>query len=255
VNAIHQRSVRKLSVPKAHLASLSEERVAILAAFSFHLTEINVIWRAYNCCTHQLSGDMDTDLAIAVQKNTFLRIWSSKIFEFLEGLPKRTTDKQLEAFLSHVKAKLATPKALTGPKDSLASRFRHEATFHLNVEAIAKRLKYTSSQTCTDFYFDVAEANSYFPFGDETVFATSFNRYIESVAGNDRLETMKFWSDWIVSSSRELIYLFSDFLTDFIFDGQPTPDWTWTDLNLKEGMVAKQGKATIPLFFEIEVTP
>lgn len=246
------RKMRKLSIPKEHIASLSDERVALLAAFSYHLSEVNVFWRVYNCCTHSASGKGDADFSISIQKNAILRVWSSKIYEFLDGLPEKTDDKKLSEFIKTIRSKLNPPKEVSTFKNSLAARFRNEATFHFTVESIKKRLKYTSQATTTDFFFDEVETNSFFPFGEEAVFVTSFNGYAPSSSKEEQLAAFEAWLEWIQRSSRELNYIFDEFLVDFIFSDQFVPDWRWVNLELEEGMIAKFGEMSIPLFASLE---
>ena len=249
----HTRKLRKLSISKAHIASLSADHVAVLASFSYCISEVNALWRVYDACIYKKTGNQHLELAVSIQKNTILRVWSAKLFEFSEGLGKIKGDTKLTAFLNAVRADLEAPTGF--PKgDSLAGRFRHESTFHLYVDDLKKRLKFTTADASTDFYFDEGHANSFFPFGEEVVFAASFNRYVGNSMNEESIEFIRLWGEWVVSASKKIIYIFEDFLNKFVFSDDNPPNWTFLEIDLDPGMIASPQSAKVPLFLADDVS-
>ncbi|MFS4580992.1 hypothetical protein [Phaeobacter sp. C3_T13_0] len=235
-----------MEIPKSTIQDLPEETIAVLAALSFAISEVNALWRIYDSCKFRTTGNEDVDSAISIQQNLVLRIWSAKIFELAVKLDCEINDAALKGFLESAKEKL-----LEGEEQSLKSiigNFRHEATNHLNVGHIKKkRLGHVSTAATTSFYFDEREANSFFPFGEEVVFAACFNRTVGQRKTEERLPAFADWLSWIIRASKALMPLFDKFLQEFVFKGREQPSWQWIELELEPGMVAGAGDQKVPL--------
>ncbi|WP_205877292.1 hypothetical protein [Leisingera sp. NJS204] len=240
------RRVRKLDIPKSSIQNLPEETIAVLAALSFAISEVNALWRMYDSCKFRTTGNEDVDSAISIQQNLVLRIWSAKIFELSDELDVKIEDVALKDFLTKAKEKLLEGGGVA--LKSIVRNFRHETTNHLNVSHIKKKhLGHVSTAASTSFYFDERDANSYFPFGEEVVFAGCFNRTVGSRPKGERLPAFADWVSWILRASKALMPLFDEFLQEFVFKGREQPSWQWIELELRPGMIAGAGEQKVPL--------
>jgi hypothetical protein len=145
---------------------------------------------------HDFVDDELTDYMNIAQRLLILRIWSAKLFEFIDLIDLASKKKKLpeaaRTCLNESILEMGEPKSHGGY--FAARNLRHEATSHYSNAAAAKNFEFASPKDNYSFYLHETEGNSYFALGDTVMIAGRLNR--QGKNKRDLVEQAKLYDDW-----------------------------------------------------------
>lgn len=187
----------ELRLSPSDLREASDEAVAMIAVFSYAVSELNSFLRLYISSLHE-GCQPPLDHAVAIQKISLMRVISSKLFEFVEFLrfPKLSpTDPSLRAFSAKMCADFNSLGTRAGFET--ARRIRNEATSHYSFGAALKNVKHVSDRANFNMYMHRNQGNCFYPLGEEVMFMGAMNRYGHSIrSAAEREELFRIWFEW-----------------------------------------------------------
>jgi hypothetical protein len=240
----------------SELSSLSASEKAALSILSFVVSELNVLKRLalYSMFPHDEKSDVAP--VISIQRNFILRTTTAKLFEFLRFIEKRLEDDNTSEHLASVLKSFEgeLKKFKEGVGFAVAKQIRNKMANHLDFKEAISSVEAANPSVNCNFYLTTASGNSYYPMGDEIIFATGLQKKLtecgEPMPLTDALDA---WIDWTLSLSelaeRVHLELFKK-LIEPLFPSRMAhhrPQW------LSEGLVAKHPGFALPIF--IRTTP
>jgi hypothetical protein len=244
----------------SELSSLTLDEKAALSILGFLVSEINALKRLslFSMFPHDENSDIAP--AIAIQRNLILRTTTAKLFEFLRFMEKRLDPMAEVTSISRIFGTFA--EELSGFRDGigfrLAKQIRHKMANHLDFEEAKASAETAGDDVECSFYLTVANGNSYFPVGDEVVFASSLKRTWDSDTEEnppDDVENkpsfsdaLDAWIEWILKLSdladRVHLALFTELVEPLVPDRMAQHKSVW----LESDLVANHPGFRLPIF-------
>jgi hypothetical protein len=188
----------------SELSPLSKSEKAALAVLCFVVSELNVLRKV--SLFSMFSDEMPKDVrpAAAIQRNLFLRTMTAKLFEFLRLVEKKVAQSaqsdRVKEVLQGFSAEISD--ARTGIGFTIAKKIRNKMANHFDFEEVERTIDHCEASTDCSFYLTEANGNSYYPMGDDVVFASGVNRAIaESGLTVSFSEALDEWMDWTIKLS------------------------------------------------------
>ena len=232
--------------------ALSDDQKAAFSIACFAVSEVNALTKIYAYSQHELTGQTAIDYGVMIQSHSVLRSWSAKLFEFSEfiyfrGRDNRTTDATL---LSISKRHVETFKKLRDDKGYSAARYlRHETTNHYLLSPVRKNLEFVSENANCNFYVHQMTGNSYYPMGDEVVFAARMSREGgHSGTVEEKLRVYKNWWQWNLAATTWLHGVHFDLYNELIKPIAKTKFARRKDYWISPSLVGTPEERKIPLF-------
>jgi hypothetical protein len=234
------------------LEKVQPEHAAALAVVSYAVNEVNILQKLYLSARHPFCGDDAMDSLVAAFHFVILRTWSAKLFEFSEflsfgGQKKKTSDECLLSLADAALVDFEPLKTSTGYE--LARNVRHEASNHYSFDAAKKNLKFLSKSANCKFYIHKEGGNSFFPLGEELMFAARVNRYGDHITSKEeRMKLLGEWMDWNLGASRWIDRVHAEFAKKLVFDRFPdkfAQEKMWW---LPPEFVGTTTEVTVPIF-------
>ncbi len=197
------------------LSILPDDQKASLAIFSFAVSEVNALMKMFLLSNHSSIGEPAIDQMASIQRNTILRVWSAKVFEFsvfltYGGKKKTTSDPDLLQLATESLAKFDALK--TGQGFAFAQNIRHESTNHYSFSAAKGNIKHMSSGTNCDIFMHEKTGNSFYPMGESVMFMGRFSRHNRpSEYDNDLNVVVEAWLDWLIKATSWMQEVFDSF--------------------------------------------
>ncbi|MFD0910384.1 hypothetical protein [Ruegeria arenilitoris] len=185
---------KELPLNVGELSHVSRDSLALFAVSSFAVTELNVIARMVLSTSQTSEKDEPINVAAFIQQSCILRIWTLKLFEFHECIKKLVNGKDsaesevrrvAEYCLRKFKEELQLDESY-----SLARDVRNEAAGHYSFGAAKKNLDHVKNEGVASMFVHKQAGNSFYPFGEEVMFAGRLNRHGASpsnAASRDKL--------------------------------------------------------------------
>jgi hypothetical protein len=248
----------------SELASLTLDEKAALSILGFLVSEINALKRLSLLAMFPHDEKSDIAPAIAIQRNLILRTTTAKLFEFLRFVEKRLDNKAEVTSVTRILTGFS--EELAGLREGigfrLARQIRHKMANHLDFDEAKASAETAGNDVECSFYLTVANGNSYFPIGDEVVFASSLKRTWESETDeNSPLEeeerpsfadALDAWIDWTLKLSdladRVHLALFKELVEPLVPDRMAQHKPVWLDPDL----VASHPGFRLPIFVRAE---
>jgi hypothetical protein len=230
---------------------LSVDRKATLSILSFAVSEVNVLMKTFLLSSHSSIGTAAIDQLLSIQRNTILRVWSAKVFEFSEflkfgGKKKETSDEillklsaeQLEAFdlLKHDQG------------FSFAQNIRHESTNHYSFSAAKDNVKHLAADADCNAYMHEMTGNSFYPMGEHVMFITRISRQ-SRIAGEDAFrKVIQSWLDWLLRATEWMEATFAKFFEELVLDVFPGRSAYERMYWIAPELVGKSDERKVPVF-------
>jgi len=239
------------SVTKQEFDALGRDLAAALSIVSYACSEVNVLMRLYLFSIHDPTGKDVVDSMGEIQKNTLLRVWSAKLFEFAEflELKKRSeTDNEMLRDLSASARKLFTSLEEDSAYKAVMA-IRHEATSHYTLSAARKNLKHLGDNAALSIVQHKMGGNSFNPLGEEVMFIGRMNRAANKCdTKEDKIKFHNQWFDWNVRATKWLGKVQAEFVKCILFDKYPDRKARKQMYWIPQQMVGEIGESKIPLF-------
>ncbi|WP_156874836.1 hypothetical protein [Sulfitobacter alexandrii] len=230
---------------------LSEDQQALFGLVNYAASELNALQRVYIGLSHSVVSEPWLDATILIQRNSILRVWSAKIFEFFDCIEQLVNKKGLDAVVRNLvdEAERELVQLRADDGYALVRNVRHEATNHFSFKAAKKNLPYLADHADCNLYLHELDGNSYYPMGEELMFIARLNRHGANLSSKE--EKAKALDDWMEWNFKANAWVRKFHLAVFkrVLDGQ-VPDrfaretWKWVDPVL----VADTSPPTAPLF-------
>ena len=247
----------EFSIPKADIEAMPSTEVAFLGTLAFAVDEIvtfeKLLVQSFN---HRPSADELLGL-YQVQQNVLMRSLNAKIFEALKvlkdykELAERESASDRAEKVAHYLGQLET--FLSGETYDLARTIRNHATNHYVTSETKKNLKNLSDKAKFVAYVHKNSGNSYYPFGEETVFLARIGRHF-SEHGRDTyaIEDLKKWIDWGLGASKIITRSLQDYL--LWLHKEKYPNWKLRKISpyLEEELWGEVHTASIPIILDAD---
>ncbi|NOD99155.1 hypothetical protein GS610_18280 [Ruegeria sp. HKCCD6228] len=182
-SAVH---FEELPLKVEDLRSVPKDSLALFAVTSFAITELNVIARLVLSTFQPSEKDEPVNVAAFIQQCCILRIWTLKLFEFHECIKKLASGKEASGSEVKLVAEYCLNKfnheLQLDRSYSLARDVRHEAAGHYSFSAAKKNLGHVNNEGIASMFVNKQAGNSFYPFGEEVMFAGRLNRHGASPA-------------------------------------------------------------------------
>ncbi|WP_298850452.1 hypothetical protein [uncultured Ruegeria sp.] len=213
-----------LEFSEADLSEMEEWEAAALALTSYIASEVRTMMRLYLASAHDFDDEFLVNLASISQRAVVLRIWSAKLYEFIDFVEKnnRQVSKLPKPLLDLIdKTAQRLKEVKSGQGWAIARAIRNETAFHYNLKAVKKNLRHLTSGVDLNFYINSQAANSMFPIGEEVVFNGRLHRSGHPGATvEQRGAILKEWHIWNVSVTREVFRLHQKMVKAYVHPKQ-----------------------------------
>lgn len=238
---------------RSDLNHLDDDCIAALGVASFAVSELNVLSRAFISTWHADTGDSIIDQLASAQRLTILRVWSSKLFEFVEflslsGKHNKTSSPTLLAAFEHIRPNLEQLKSSRAYE--FARAVRNEAAHHYTLSAARKNLKYLPNNSNLSLYVHKMRGNAFYPMGEEIMFFSRLNRFIDGSDDEKDIQGFfKNWLDWKIDANNLVNKIQFILVRDLIIDYHPKKFARKKTFWLPYSMIGRISGPFLPLFF------
>jgi len=244
------------------LSPLTLDEKAALSILGFLVSEINALKRMSLFSMFPHTEHSDLAPSIAIQRNLLLRTATAKLFEFLRFVEKRLDPQAEVTSVSRILGKFSTE--LSSLRDGigfqLAKHIRNKMANHLDFDEAKFSAEAASNTAECSFYLTNANGNSYYPIGDEIVFASALQgiwKVSEEQKTNKEEkasfeEALDAWIDWTLKLSdladRVHLALFTELVEPLVPKRMAHHRVMWMDSDL----VAQHPGFRLPIFVRVE---
>jgi hypothetical protein len=249
--------LREFELTLQDLNALSDDQKAAFSVIAFAVSEINALSRVYMFSAHRGIGKSAIDYAVQIQRNSLLRIWSSKIFEFAEFLKfTNKTGKTSDSKVLNL-AKMAISdfeKLQKGSGYKIAMVLRNTAANHYSFKAARRLLAHLRDDTDCSLFFGHLRSNSFFPLGEAGMFVSNIYATSGAGAASDAFQkATQEWLDWLGEASLWVDSVQDAFFRDVIQEAVPNLRPVDREYVVPSNFVAVQGNVTTPIFSEARI--
>lgn len=213
----------RVSLDNSDMEKLGRENVSFLAAILFAANEMFVYQKILATYINRPSQRYEEMKVLSfIHQFTIMRTSSAKIMEFIklyEDQCKIWNRKHLEEEINEMND---FTERLGPIKESEFFKFTKEIRDtiinHYIVSEISKNLEYLSDKADYSLQLHWEQGNSFFPIGEEIVFAGYINRYFrDSEEGTleQKSDLMRRWIDWILRAIKwinDVVQAFAKFI-------------------------------------------
>ena len=247
--------VYKFRLRLSDLSALSRSEKAALTLLCFVVSELNSLKRLSLFAMHTEELPDDAVPAVAVQRNLILRTITAKLFEFLRLVEKKVDPAAVDDRVKMVFQRYSKEldEARTGVGFTIAKKIRNKMANHFDFEEAEKVAAQCPETVECSFYLTEANGNSYYPMGDEIIFASGILKAIKdsglTISFQDALDE---WIDWTLRLSNLAdsihVAIFEELVVPLVPDRMAHHRPIW----LPEDLVAKHPGFRLPLFIRVE---
>mmetsp|Transcript_6452 Transcript_6452/g.11062 ORF Transcript_6452/g.11062 Transcript_6452/m.11062 type:complete len:208 (-) Transcript_6452:388-1011(-) len=173
---------------------------------------------------HEDTGEESVDRIFYSQRFFVLRMWSSKLFEFIEfctmrGSHNKTGSSTLKSALAASKESI--DKISNSNAYKLARALRHETTNHYSLRAAKKNVKHIDPTANASLYLHKMQGNGHYALGDELVFTGRLNRFMIDQKLEHPREIIESWVDWNISATSLAHSIHAKLYSDLLISKMP----------------------------------
>ncbi|MDP3262275.1 MAG: hypothetical protein U1E06_19445 [Tabrizicola sp.] len=247
--------VYKFRLKLSDLSALSPSEKAALTILCFVVSELNSLKRLSLFAMHTEQLPDDAIPSVAVQRNLILRTITAKLFEFLRLVEKKVDPAAVDDRVKKVFQRFSREldEARTGIGFTIAKKIRNKMANHFDFEEAEKIVAQCPETVECSFYLTEANGNSYYPMGDEVIFASGILKAIKdsglAISFQDALDE---WIDWTLRLSNLAdsihVAIFEELVLPLVPDRMAHHRPVW----LPEDLVAKHPGFRLPIFIRVE---
>lgn len=195
-------------ISRHDLENLTDDQRAAFAIICHFVNEVNVFQRLFIASGHDWPSDPEMLVAVAIQRNTIVRVLSSKIFEIREffrfsGRYNRTKDEKLKRFGEWADETLE--RLDDGDGYRFAKSVRDEGSFHYHLKPARELQKWVHDDAMRSVFVGKTSGSSLFPYGEEVMYIGLANEFVSSKETNEKVKKlMEDWSEWSLAVVREV---------------------------------------------------
>jgi hypothetical protein len=215
----------KFRISKKEFDLFPEHSKVLIAVSSYAVTELNILERLYIFSCDELDDDELINSMSNTQRVVLLRLWSAKLFEFLDFLDEfcnQPSHAGIEEIIETTKETLRERKK--SDAFSIVRNLRHEAANHYSIKAAKKNISHIPNDADLSLYLHELIGNGYFPTGEEVMFAGRLNRHKlgKEISLSRSGEVYEEWMDWNLATSRWIKTFHNDLLAKTIISAFPS---------------------------------
>ena len=247
--------VYKFRLKLSDLAALSRSEKAALTILCFIVSELNSLKRLslFAMDTQELPEDVIPSMA--VQRNLILRTITAKLFEFLRVVEKKVDATAVDDRVKKVFQRFSKEldEARTGIGFTIAKKIRNKMANHFDFEEAEKVVAQCAETVDCNFYLTEASGNSYYPMGDEIIFASGILKAIRDskldISFQDALDE---WIDWTLRLSKLADIMHGAIFEELVLPLVPDRMAHHRPIWLPEDLVAEHPGFRLPIFIRVE---
>jgi hypothetical protein len=244
------------------LSDLTLDEKAAISILGFLVSEINALKRMALFAMFPHNERSEIASAIVIQRNLLLRTATAKLFEFLRFMEKRLDPTVAPTSVSRIVG--GFEKELAGFREGigfqLAKQIRNKMANHLDFDEAKASAEAAQDDVECGFFLTDANGNSYFPIGEEVIFASALKRTWKTHEDAKEREEDKAtfeaaldaWIDWTLKLSdfadRVHLALFEELIEPLVPKRMAQHKPVWVDSDL----VAEHPGFRLPVFVRTE---
>jgi hypothetical protein len=247
--------IYKFKLKLSDLSALSHSEKAALTLLCFVVSELNSLKRLSLFAMHTEKLPDDAIPSAAVQRNLILRTITAKLFEFLRLVEKKVDPSAVDDRVKKIFQQFSKEldEARTGIGFTIAKKIRNKMANHFDFEEAEKIVAQCPDTVECDFYLTEASGNSYYPMGDEVIFASGVLKAIKDsgldISFHDALDEWIAWTLRLSNLADSIhVAIFEELVAPLVPDRMAHHRPVW----LPEDLVAQHPGFRLPIFIRVE---